>query len=178
MNQVSYTKRDCRDRQKIDAFLAAERTGVVGLVSDGMPYAVPVNFVWHNGAVYFHGMGSGKKETILAGQAPVCFTVYREYGTVTDPMPCHADTAYMSVMIFGTAEKVVDRERAAAILQKLLDKYLPQYYSSRLSGTLIEKYRSSLDGNAVAVYCITPREMTAKENGAAADSIFTPGQKA
>ncbi|HWQ42742.1 MAG TPA: pyridoxamine 5'-phosphate oxidase family protein [Desulfosporosinus sp.] len=166
MNQVSYTKRNCTDQQKIEEFLLRSRTGVLGMVSDSFPYAVPVNYVWHNGSVYFHGMGSGKKEKILSQNPLVCFTIYQEQGTVTDPVPCHADTAYMSIMIFGKAEKVTDPEEATTALQKVLDKFTPNYYSHPLTSTLIEKYRSSMDGNAVAVYRITPQEMTAKENSA------------
>ncbi len=45
------------------------------------PYAVPLNFVWNNDSLFFHGMGSGKKETILSSEHSVCFTVYEEYGT-------------------------------------------------------------------------------------------------
>jgi uncharacterized protein len=41
---------------------------------------------------------------------------------------------------------------------------MPKYYSNPLTSTLIEKYRSSLDGNAVSVFRIMPQEMTAKEN--------------
>jgi uncharacterized protein len=172
MNQVRYTQRNCKDQEKIEALLLRTRTGVVGMVSEGFPYAVPVNYVWYNCSVYFHGMGSGKKENILSQKPPVCFTLYEEYGSVTDPVPCHADTAYMSVMIFGKAEKVTAMEEAAAALQKILDKYMPKYYSRALSGTLIEKYRSSFDGNAVSVYRVTPQEITSKENSVETSKLF------
>jgi hypothetical protein len=117
-------------------------------------------------------MGSGKKEKILSQNPPVCFTIYEEYGTVTDPVPCHADTAYTSVMLFGKAEKVTDPEEATEALQKLIDKYMPEYYNHSLTSTFIEKYRSSLDGNAVSVYRITPQEMTAKENSVEPDKLL------
>ena len=164
MNQVSYTQRNCTDQKKIETFLEQERIGVLGMVSGVLPYTVPVNYVWHNGSVYFHGMGSGKKETILSQNPQVCFTVYKEHGSVTDPVPCHADTAYLSVMIFGKAEKVTDSVEATTALQKVLDKFMPNYGGHPLSSTLFEKYRSSIDGNPVSVYRITPQEMTAKEN--------------
>ncbi|MBP2665450.1 MAG: antibiotic resistance protein [Firmicutes bacterium] len=166
MQQIRYKQRICTDQAKIEALLVRARTGVVGMVEAGRPYTVPVNFIWYNGSVYFHGMGSGKKESILREAPPVCFTVYEEHGTVTDPVPCHADTAYLSIMIFGTAKKVTDFAEAAAALQQILDKYTPGHYSQTLSGSLIEKYRSAHDNNAVAVYRIESQEMTAKENAA------------
>ncbi|MCC5467205.1 pyridoxamine 5'-phosphate oxidase family protein [Pelosinus baikalensis] len=172
MHQVSYTKRNCTDQNKIETFLLQERTGVLGMISDSLPYAVPVNYVWHNGSIYFHGMGSGKKVSILSKNPPVSFTIYKEHGTVMDPVPCHADTSYMSVMLFGQVAKVTDSEEAAAVLQKLLEKFMPQYYSHPLTSTLIEKYRSGMDGNGVAVYRLTPQDMTAKENAVAANQLF------
>ncbi|MBP2630494.1 MAG: Pyridoxamine 5-phosphate oxidase-related protein [Firmicutes bacterium] len=172
MHQVSYTKRNCTDQQKIEAFILQERNGVLGMVDDTFPYAVPMNYVWYDGSIYFHGMGSGKKENILSKNQLVCFTIYKEHGTVIDPVPCHADTAYMSVMLFGKAEKVTDHEEAAVALQNLLDKYMPKYYNHPLTSTLIEKYRSSLDGNAVSVYRLTPQKMTAKENSVESGELF------
>ncbi len=172
MNQIRYTQRICTDQGKIEALLGRTRTGILAMVAEGLPYAVPVNFIWYRGAVYFHGMGSGKKDAILCQNPPVTFTVYEEYGTVTDPVPCHADTSYLSVMLFGTAEKLRDFEEAAGALQQLVDKYLPQYYHSSLSGKFIEKYRSALDGRRVAVYRLKPLEITAKENAVEEEKIF------
>ncbi len=172
MNQIRYTERDCRDKQKIEKFLSESRIGVIGMNGDEFPYAVPVNFVWYDGSLFLHGMGSGKKETILSSEPSVCFTVYEEYGTVTDPMPCHADTAYMSVMLFGNVEKVVDFDEAASILQNLMEKYTPGYYKHPLTAKLIEKYKSSFDGNAVSIYRLTPKNMTAKENMANENQLF------
>lgn len=172
MEQIRYTKRNCTDQKKINLFLLQERVGVLGMASGDFPYAVPVNYVWYNGSVYFHGMGSGKKEAILSQEPLVCFTIYKEHGTVTDAVPCHADTAYMSVMLFGKAVKVAEPDEAAAVLQKLLDKYMSGYYKNRLTGTLIDQYRSAHDGNAVAVYRITPQQITAKENEMDSSNLF------
>jgi nitroimidazol reductase NimA-like FMN-containing flavoprotein (pyridoxamine 5'-phosphate oxidase superfamily) len=177
MDQVRYTQRNCTDKEKIESFLLQERTGVLGMVNGIFPYAVPMNYVWHKGSVYLHGMGSGKKEEILSRSPPVCFTIYKEHGTVTDPVPCHADTAYMSVMIFGKAEKVSDQEEAAEALWKLVNKYMPGYYNNPLTGTFVEKYRSSLDENPVSVYRITPQWMTAKENSVESENLFNLGIK-
>ncbi|MGB8455881.1 MAG: pyridoxamine 5'-phosphate oxidase family protein [Anaerocolumna sp.] len=174
MEQIRYKQRICTDKEKIETFLIRTRTGVLAMSGGKYPYAVPLNYVWNDGVVYFHGMGSGKKEDILTKDPPVTFTVYQDYGTVKDPMPCHADTSYMSVMIFGKAVKVTEPEEAALVLQKLVDKFMPEFYGHPLTGNLIEKYRSSMDGRAVSVYRILPQEMTAKENSAEPERIFHP----
>ncbi|MDF2935765.1 MAG: pyridoxamine 5-phosphate oxidase [Paenibacillaceae bacterium] len=172
MEHVSYAKRDCRDQDKINAFLAASRVGVVGIAGDGYPYAVPVNYVWHKGCIYFHGMGSGKKLRLVADNPKVSFTVYREHGTVTDPVPCHADTSYFSVMVFGEAERVQDFAEAAEVLQQLLEKFTPGFYKQLMSPRMVEGYRSAMDGNAVSVVRITPVHITAKENAAEPEAMF------
>lgn len=172
MNQIQYKQRDCKDKVKIEQFLQDARIGIIGMNGDDVPYAVPVNFVWYEGSIFFHGMGSGKKEKILSKGPPVCFIVYEEYGTVTDPIPCHADTSYMSVMLFGRIEKIVDFEESSSVLQKLLDKYTPAYYKKPLTSKMLENYRSSIDGNPVSVFKLKPDEITAKENPAPKKEFF------
>ena len=174
MTQIAYTQRACHDTDRIADFLRTQRIGVLGLHTDDYPYPVPVNYVWHNEAVYFHGMGSGRKVDLLRQAPPVGFTVFAEHGTVTADMACHADTAYFSVMIFGTAAPVTDPEEAAGALQALVDKLMPGYYRSTIRGPLVERYRSGMDNNPVAVFKITPDTLTAKGNTAEPGDLFTP----
>lgn len=176
MEQIRYKQRICTDEDKIEQFLAGSRTGVIGIAGDEYPYSVPVNYVWLDGAVYFHGMGSGKKNELLKEHKKVSFTVYQEAGTVKDPVPCHADTSYMSVMLFGIAEKLEDYRESARVLQAIVEKFMPGFYQSKISPSLAEHYRSSHDNRKVAVYKITPVERTAKENVAAEADLWKPVQ--
>jgi nitroimidazol reductase NimA-like FMN-containing flavoprotein (pyridoxamine 5'-phosphate oxidase superfamily) len=111
-------------------------------------------------------MGSGRKNDILGAHPSVCFTVFRDNGTVSDPMPCHADASYLSAMVFGKAVRVADYAVAAKALTAFIEKYAPGRYSMGIGPDLAEKYRSSLDGNGVAVFRLVPECITAKENGA------------
>lgn len=140
--------------------------------AEDYPYAVPVNYVWHEGSIYFHGAGSGKKVDILLEEPPVCFTVYEEYGTTIDPLPCSADTSYMSVMLFGKIKKVADPEEAAGVLWKIVEKYMPGYYNKPLTPKFVEKYKSDLDNMPTSVFKLTPDDITAKVNLAADEEIF------
>ena len=172
MEQIRYKQRISTDAVKIEEFLTNSRTGVIGIQGDEYPYSVPVNYVWKNGTIYFHGIGSGKKADLLKEHTKVSFTVYEEIGTVKDSVPCHADTSYMSVMIFGDAERVEDYNESAEVLQAIVDKFMPGFYQSKITPGLAEKYRSMHDNKAVAVYKIIPIQRTAKENLAAEEHIF------
>lgn len=175
MNKIRYVQRECGDKQKINDFLKSSRVGVLGMNDGNKPYAVPLNFVWYDDLIFFHGAGSGRKELILSEEPEVCFTVFEEFGTVLDPMPCHADTSYMSVMMFGKVQRVMDFEESAYILDQLVEKYTPGYYKKGLTAKLMEKYRSDLDGNPVSVYRLKPSDITAKQNVVEEDEIFKSG---
>ncbi|MET3290264.1 UNVERIFIED_CONTAM: nitroimidazol reductase NimA-like FMN-containing flavoprotein (pyridoxamine 5'-phosphate oxidase superfamily) [Brevibacillus sp. OAP136] len=176
MEAMRYAKRTCTDQTKIDEFLNLAKTGALSMVDGEFPYVIPLNFVWHDGAIYFHGADAGRKERVLQANKNVCFLVSEEYGTITDPVPAETDTAYMSVMLFGKAERITELSQATGALQAMLDKYVPGYYEQQLSRQHVEKYRSS-HGAQVAVYKITPTEVSAKVNPVNEQKMFMPGRR-
>jgi len=178
LNQpIRYWKRDCTDQTKIETFLTATKAGFLGLSDEQQqPYVVPLNYVWYQDAIYFHGADTGRKCDIMKQNARVCFTVSEEYGTIADPVPASTDTAYMSVMIFGHATRVTELDEATAALQAMLEKYVPGYYDQPLAKQHVAKYRSSLNSE-VAVYRIDPVHISAKENPLNQERAFYPGRK-
>jgi len=164
MMDVRYKIREVLDMNKIDAFLKHARIGHLGMVDGQQPYVVPLNFVWSNGNIYFHGAGGGRRNKVVHENSEVCFTVCEEYGTITNPVPAKTDTAYMSVMIFGEAKPVVNLDEATYMLQEMIDKYVPGYYTRPLSKQHVEKYQSAVFGGSVQVYRIDPQHISAKEN--------------
>ncbi|MNJ60983.1 Pyridoxamine 5'-phosphate oxidase [compost metagenome] len=134
------------------------------MVDGHLPYVVPLNYVWMEGKLYFHGATGGRRNRVMEANSEICFTVCEEYGTITDPVPAKTDTAYMSVIIFGEAQPVNDIEEATRMLQEMLCKYVPGYYNRPLSQQHVEKYRSAVFGGPVRVYRVDPHHITAKEN--------------
>lgn len=177
MYPIRLQARSCTDHAKIQEFLSGARTGILAMALDEQPYAIPLNFVWKNDAVYFHGASEGRKFEYLSGNPNVCFTVSEEYGTMTSPIPAHTDSAYMSVILFGQAVAVVDPDEAWSAMQSLLDKYVPGYYDQPLSKTHLEKYRSSL-GSRTVTFKLNVESMSAKENAASEGSLYYSGKTA
>jgi hypothetical protein len=163
MFTIRLKKRECTDPVKVEQFLAQAQTGFLGLSDGRYPYVVPLNFVKIGNSFYFHGAGEGRKLSIMRENNEGCFTVSEHYGTITNPVPAKTDTAYMSVMAFGCIEEVSEPNEALEAMQRLLDKYVPGYYDQPLAQTHLEKYRSSM-GSATAVFKLTARRLTAKEN--------------
>lgn len=163
MNSMRFAKNNCTDQAKIDEFLLNGQTGFLGLVDQEVPYVIPLNYVWHNESFFFHGAEEGRKIDIIQTNPQACFTVSESYGTLVDPVPANTDTAYMSVIANGIVEIVTDLDEATSAMQAMLDKYVPNYYSSPLPKKHVEKYQSSL-GSKTVVLKIKPLSITAKEN--------------
>jgi len=176
MDKVRQEKLVCTDDKRIDQFLSQARIGYLGLTDGELPYVVPLNFIWMNDALYFHGAAQGRKIELIQANTNCCFTVAEEYGTMVSPIPAKTDTAYMSVMLFGALETVTDLDEATAIMQAMLDKYVPGYYDNSLSPSHVEKYRSSL-GSHTVVFRLTPSARSAKENQLETGRAFYPGRK-
>ncbi|WP_187445753.1 pyridoxamine 5'-phosphate oxidase family protein [Bacillus infantis] len=165
------------DPEKISTFLKGARTGYLGLNDNSYPYVVPLNFIWQDDCIYFHGASEGRKMELLQNNPQVCFTVSEDFGTLTDPVPAKTDTAYISVMIFGKAFVLSDIEEATMVMQNMLDKYVPGYFQAPLPKAHVDKYRSSL-GSRTAVIKIIPDAITAKGNMAEEERKYYPGKTA
>jgi len=166
--------RICHDELKINSILSRTQTGYLGLSTSNMPYIVPLNYVWYERNIYFHGAAEGKKVDMIRENANATFVVSESYGTLANSTPANTDTAYLSVMLFGKIEMVEDIIEATAVMQCLLDKYVPGYYNTPLSPHHVTKYQSSL-GSHTAVYKFVPSEITAKENASLEENAYYIG---
>lgn len=175
MFPIRMQKRACTDKSKIEALLLNASTGFLGLSANDLPYVVPLNFVWLNECVYFHGAAEGRKVSYMRQNREACFTVCEQLGTMTSPIPAHTDTAYMSAMVFGRLSFVDDLDEAVSAMQAMLDKYVPGYYDQPLSKAHVEKYRSSL-GSRTLVFKLTVQSISAKENERDEGGMFYPGK--
>ncbi|MFC3883970.1 pyridoxamine 5'-phosphate oxidase family protein [Bacillus songklensis] len=167
--------KECQDTGKIERFLACTKIGYLGLCEGNHPYVVPLNFVYADGCVYFHGANAGRKNDMMKKNETVCFTVSEDFGTMAHPVPAEVGTAYFSVMMFGKVKQVEDIDEATKALQYLLDKYVPGYYQAPLSKKHVETYRSSMRSKVV-VFKIQVDSLTAKEDLLDENMKFYPGR--
>jgi uncharacterized protein len=84
-------------------------------------------------------MGNGKKNDVLAENPSVCFTVFEEFGTVADSIPCKCDTSYLSVVIFGKAVLVQDIDEKTQVLMQIMGKFMPDFFKNPLSTQFVDK---------------------------------------
>ncbi|TDG00275.1 pyridoxamine 5'-phosphate oxidase family protein [Paenibacillus piri] len=120
------------DIGEIGQFLHEMSFGILGtLHEDGWPELTPLNFVYYNNHVYFHGSMAGQKMKNMKADQRVTFSVAKEYSVIpsyfTDPMlACPATSFFKSVLIKGHAEILSDLAEKAAALSAFMRKLQPE----------------------------------------------------
>jgi len=80
--------------------------GVLALIGDGgYPYTVPLNYVYSDGKIYFHGAKSGHKVDAIRNCDKACFCVVEKDKVVPEEYATH----YSSVVAFGRI-RILDEE--------------------------------------------------------------------
>lgn len=115
--------------------LESERRGVLAVCgSDGQPYAIPLNFYYEDGKIYFHGAKAGHKIDIIRENPKVSFNVY----THGIPSEIKRGLDVESVTVFGTICEMENSEAAVSFLRKLGLKYFPddrEYIENEVNST-------------------------------------------
>ncbi|MCU6339755.1 pyridoxamine 5'-phosphate oxidase family protein, partial [Enterobacter quasiroggenkampii] len=71
------------DTMEIEQFMQEMSFGILGTINeDGWPELTPLNFVYHNGFIYFHGSVSGRKMKNIKADQRVTFSVAKEYAII------------------------------------------------------------------------------------------------
>ena len=111
------TARECRE------VLQTQRRGVLAVAGDGgYPYAVPVNFVFEEGKIYFHGAKAGHKIDAVRRCDKVSFCVM-DQGYLTEGK---RGLNVKSVIVFGRIRELEDPEEIIRHVRNLGLKIFPE----------------------------------------------------
>ncbi|MFC5704477.1 pyridoxamine 5'-phosphate oxidase family protein [Cohnella faecalis] len=154
------------EKAECEAFLREKNDGVLTFIGgeDGWPRAVPLNYVYLDDAVYFHGSKQGEKMNGLAADPRAEFVAYEAHAFIpshfSDPyLACPATVFFRSVRIRGTVEQVEDAAEKAAALGALMANMQPEGGHAPIDAA-DPKYTSSLRG--VSVLRLDAAKMTGK----------------
>jgi hypothetical protein len=140
-------------QREVEQFLSCARVGRLGLcLEDGQPYVVPVGFAYADGKIFFHTCNKGLKINALRQNANVCFEVDEALSDAS---------MFKSVIVFGTAEIIDDKERMVPYLQRLIDKYrVPESFDAYMSKPGRNRVKEL---EAVRICVITPSKVTGRK---------------
>ncbi|MCR8657999.1 pyridoxamine 5'-phosphate oxidase family protein [Paenibacillus endoradicis] len=114
--------------EDVNAFLEEMTFGFLGTIGeDGYPNITPLNYVYYNGDIYFHGSKIGEKMSSLAANSKVSFSVAKEYSIIpsymNDPKyACPATAFFKSVLFRGQAEIVHDLQEKCEVFTVFMEK--------------------------------------------------------
>lgn len=115
-------KNQALDMQECLRILQSGENGVLALQGDGeYPYAVPLNYVYKDGRLYFHGATQGHKMDVLRACDRVSFCVID-----ADQVDAQARTTlYRSVIAFGRMRILEDEAQKKGALTLLAQRFCP-----------------------------------------------------
>lgn len=109
------------DSECIDVLVKGKRGVLAVLGDDDYPYAVPMNYVYEDGHVYFHGAREGHKIDSVRRHDKASFCVVSDGVREKNDWWFH----FVSVIVFGRIREVSDEENRNRLLRLLGGKYLP-----------------------------------------------------
>ena len=138
-------------QQEAIAILEQGQTGILAVNGDdGYPYPVPVNYVYKDGKIYFHGARAGHKFDAMARDSKVSFCVIQK----DDIVPEELTDYFRSVIAFGRV-RLLEGDELYQAAYNLSMKYYdnPEAVRAEIEGSL----------NRLACFEITIEHLTGKE---------------
>ena len=163
-------ERAMKTREEMERLLERAAVGCLSVATEDGPYAVAMNYLFHDGCIYLHGARAGRKMEALARDSRACFLVHEDGPQVAWDKGCGISQIYRSVICFGKAELVEDADERKSILERMIGKYAP----GEAAGPALEA------GNVgrTAVIRIAIESMSGKANGITPAHRVLPGPQA
>lgn len=134
--------------------LTAGSSGVLAVHGDdGYPYTVPLNYLYENGKLYFHGAKSGHKIDSILRNNKVSFCVI----DLEQNVPEKFTTYFKSVVAFGRASLVIDDAEKRYAVERLAMKFSPNEPKEKRDAEIEREW------NPLAVIRIDIEHMTGKQ---------------
>jgi nitroimidazol reductase NimA-like FMN-containing flavoprotein (pyridoxamine 5'-phosphate oxidase superfamily) len=99
------------DRNVIEEILSKSLICRIGMICNGVPYIVPLNYGYTMNAIYIHSASEGKKIDILKANNKVCFEIEDTAEIIKKDLSCDWATKYRSLIGYGTIEIINDEEQ-------------------------------------------------------------------
>lgn len=119
-------EKEIKDPKQIEEIIKKAIVCRIAMCDDDMPYLVPVNFGYHDNAIYIHTAYEGKKIDILRKNNRVCFEMESDFQLVSADAACDWGTLYESVIGFGRARFIEDEEGKRKGLEIIVRHYTDQ----------------------------------------------------
>lgn len=142
-------KRGQYDKDTIHRILDEGLVCHVGLVEDGQPVVIPMNYARRDDTVILHGAPASRLVKYVQAGHPVCVTVTLLDGLVLARSVYHHSMNYRSVVVFGRGRLIEAEQEKLAALEVLTEHILPGRWQDARKPN-----RQELDATAVVSIAI------------------------
>jgi nitroimidazol reductase NimA-like FMN-containing flavoprotein (pyridoxamine 5'-phosphate oxidase superfamily) len=122
-------KRGHFDRETVNAILDEGFICHVGFVVDNQPFVIPTGYARVDDKLYIHGSQASRMLRTLAQGIDVCITVTLLDGLVLARSAFHHSMNYRSVLVFGKAQLVSDRDEKNKALFALSEQIIKERWN-------------------------------------------------
>ena len=112
-------KQKLTEKQCIDILKRAKTATLALHGDDGYPYSVPVNYVYLDGKIYFHGAKSGHKIDAIKNNPKVSIGIIDQEDVIEEELT----TYFRSIILFGKAKILQDDDEIYQAVNALGLKY-------------------------------------------------------
>ena len=119
-------ERGSYDLAQICEILDAGKVCHVGWVDEGRPIVLPTAYGRVGESLILHGAAEGRFMKTLESGCDICVTITLVDGLVLARSAFHSSMNYRSVVIFGRAQAIVDREEKLRALDSLVEHLIPR----------------------------------------------------
>lgn len=150
---------EMKNKDLIEEVFLKNEYGTLALCKDNKAYSLPINFVYFNGVLYFHGSKKGKKIDFLINNSNASFSVVEPYSLIQsyfsskNNLACPATQFFKSVICDGKISIVENYEEKVKALKLLMEKLQPEGKYTSLDNKDI--YRKKIDNLQVFKLIIT-----------------------
>jgi len=118
-------KRAAYERAVVDAILDEGLVCHVGFAIDGQPYVIPTIYARAGDEILVHGSAASRMLGTLDGGVATCLTVTLVDGLVLARSAFHHSMNYRSVVVLGTARRLVEPQEKLRALRAIVDHVVP-----------------------------------------------------
>jgi uncharacterized protein len=118
-------KRAKYDRQAVYDILDEGFICHVGFAIDGQPFVIPTGYARAGDSLYIHGSQASRMLRAMSEGIDVCVTITLLDGLVLARSAFHHSMNYRSVLVFGRASVIEDKEEKLEALRALTEHIVP-----------------------------------------------------
>lgn len=112
--------REITERAEIDTIIRSAKVMRIALADGGMPFVVPVFYVYDGTALHFHSARAGTKIEIMKRNPNICFEISVDHGIIESEVACDFEARHRTVIGIGKAVFVHDEVEKSEALDRIV----------------------------------------------------------